>query len=147
MSNHTVTGHCADRSSYSCHLQICGSLSKLIFAARRRVLLLLSKVTKCTFDTTHQKCIALSEGVCGSCGSLCHVCSLYRFCKTRHGRCLSFGTITAHCLRVSASIYLRLTASNLRIISGDGRCAGVCVSQCFALSAINRIVTRSCHKC
>ena len=103
------------------------------------------RTRKSTFDTTHQKRIALSEGVCGFCGSLCHVCNLYRFCITRHGRCLSFGTFTAHRLRETENISLRLTASNLRIFSGDGRCAGVCVSQCFALSAIHRSVARSCH--
>ena len=76
---------------------------------------------------------------------LCHVCNLYRFCKTRRGRCLSFGTFTAHRPRETETISLRLSASNLRIFSGDGRCSGVCVSQCFALSAIHRSVPRSCY--
>ena len=46
VSNHTLTGHSADCSFYRRRLQNCGSLSKLVFAARRRVLLLLSKVTQ-----------------------------------------------------------------------------------------------------
>ena len=46
MSNNTVTGHSTDCSFNSCHLHNCGIFSKLVFAARRRVLLLLSKVTQ-----------------------------------------------------------------------------------------------------
>ena len=41
-----------------------------------------------------------------------------------------------------------LSAIHLQIcgfFDGDGRCGGVCVSQCFALSAIHRSVARSCH--
>ena len=44
--NYTVTGHSTDCSFYSCYLQNYSNLSKLVFAARRRVLLLLPKVTQ-----------------------------------------------------------------------------------------------------
>ena len=44
--NYAVTGHSTDCSFYSCYLPNYGDLSKLVFAARRRVLLLLSKVTQ-----------------------------------------------------------------------------------------------------
>ena len=77
------------------------------------------------------------------------VCTRYPNRKNRRGRLftrngvllISPSHLTERILKILSAIHLQICG----FFDGDGSCVGVCVSQCFTLSAIYRSVARSCH--
>ena len=152
MSNNAVTRHSTDCSFYSCHLHNCGIFIETRFRRSAAGFVTFVKSNAKALLTLRIKSALRSprgNGECGFCGSLRRGLQVVPTLQNPRRDRQSFSNRI--CCNAAAHRQRRFGKSSLPSISnsadfsmGTGDTRG-CVSQCFALSASNRSVPRSCH--
>ena len=152
MSNDSIAGHCADCSFYRLYLLNYGRIIGIPFAAAAAGFVTFVKSNAKALLTLRIKSALRSprgNGECGFCGSLRRGLQVVPTLQNPRRDRQSFSNRI--CCNAAAHRQRRFGKSSLPSISnsadfsmGTGDTRG-CVSQCFALSASNRSVARSCH--
>ena len=152
MSNNSIAGPCADCSFYRFYLLNYGRIIGIPFAAAAAGFVTFVKSNAKALLTLRIKSALRSprgNGECGFCGSLRRGLQVVPTLQNPRRDRQSFSNRI--CCNAAAHRQRRFGKSSLPSISnsadfsmGTGDTRG-CVSQCFALSASNRSVARSCH--
>ena len=152
MGNNTFAGHCADGSFYGYHLRNYDDFNQNTFRRLAAGFVTFVKSNAKALLTLRIKSALRSprgNGECGFCGSLRRGLQVVPTLQNPRRDRQSFSNRI--CCNAAAHRQRRFGKSSLPSISnsadfsmGTGDTRG-CVSQCFALSASNRSVARSCH--